>query len=163
MAAPKTTVVSGDTTQAIPQTTSAGDAPADTYDPLERVSSVNADKAAAAAAGYLTVNAVEPVGSIPATTLTGNRTEVTTGRDQTGTAVTMVHNYDTGLTVAPKAYAASTAYAKGDYVMPAAVPGKVFECTTAGTSHTAAPAWGTPAVGATLAEGAGTCVWTRRV
>ena len=98
MAAPKTTVISGDTTQAIPQTTSAGDAPADTYDPLERVSSVNADKAAAAAADYLTVNAVEPVGSIPATTLTGNRTEVTTGRDQTGTAVTMVHNYDTGIT-----------------------------------------------------------------
>ena len=50
MAAPKTTVISGDTTQAIPQTTSAGDAPADTYDPLERVSSVNADKAAAAGA-----------------------------------------------------------------------------------------------------------------
>ena len=163
MAAPKTTVISGDTTQAIPQTTSAGDAPADTYDPLERVSSVNADKAAAAAADYLTVNAVEPVGSIPATTLTGNRTEVTTGRGQTGTAVTMVHNYDTGLTVAPKAYAASTSYAKGDYVMPAAVPGKVFECTTAGTSHTAAPAWGTPAVGATLSEGGGTVVWTRRV
>ena len=68
MAAPKTTVISGDTTQAIPQSTSAGDAPADTYDPLERVSSVNADKAAAAAAGYLTVNAVEPVASISATT-----------------------------------------------------------------------------------------------
>ena len=65
--------------------------------------------------------------------------------------------------VAPKAYAASTAYAEGDYVMPAAVPGKVFECTTAGTSHTAAPSWATPNVGATLAEGAGTCVWTRRV
>ena len=161
MAAPKTTVISGDTTQAIPQTTSAGDAPADTYDPLERVSSVNADKAAAAAADYLTVNAVEPVASIPATTLTGNRTEVTTARSQTGTAVTMVHNYDTGTTVLPKAYAASTAYVKGDYVMPAG--SKVFECTTAGTSHTAPPAWATPGVGATLSEGGGTVVWTRRV
>ena len=49
MAAPKTTRIAGDTTQAIPQSTAAGDAPADTYDPLERVSSVNADKAAAAA------------------------------------------------------------------------------------------------------------------
>ena len=163
MAAPKTTRIAGDATQAIPQSTAAGDAPADTYDPLERVSSVDADKAAAAADGYLTVNAVEPVASIAASTNTGDRTEVTTGRSQTGTTVTMVHNYDTGLTVAPKAYAASTAYAKGAYVMPAAVPGKVFECTTAGTSHTAAPSWATPAVGATLAEGAGTCVWTRRV
>ena len=67
MAAPKTTRIAGDTTQAIPQSTAAGDAPADTYDPLERVSSVNPDKAAAAAADYLTVNAVEPVASIPAT------------------------------------------------------------------------------------------------
>lgn len=162
MAAPKTTRIAGDTTQTIPQSTAAGDAPADTYDPLERVSSVNADKAAAAASDYLTVNAVEPVTSIPASALTGNRTEVTTGRSQTGTTVTMVHNVDTGLTAAPKAYVASTAYALGDYVMPAAASGKVFECTTAGTSHSAAPTWATPAVGATLADG-GTLVWTRRL
>ena len=158
MAAPKTTVVSGDTTQAIPQTTSAGDAPADIYDPLERVSSVDADKAAAEAAGYLTVNAVEPVASIAASANTGNRTEVTTGRSQTGTTVTMVHNYDTGTTAAPKAYAASTAYAKGEFVI---VSGKVFECTTAGSSGSSAPNWATPIVGATLTDG--TAVWTRRL
>ena len=162
MAAPKTTRIAGDTTQAIPQSTAAGDAPADTYDPLERVSSANADKAAAAASDYLTVNAVEPVASIAATASTGNRTEVTTGRSQTGAAVTMVHNYDTGLTAAPKAYAASTAYLLGDYVMPAAAGGKVFKCTTAGTSHTSAPSWATPVVGATLADGS-TLVWTRRL
>ena len=162
MAAPKTTRIAGDTTQAIPQSTAAGDAPADTYDPLERVSSVDSDKAAAAADGYLTVNAVEPVASIAASTNTGNRTEVTTGRSQTGTTVTMVHNFDTGTTAAPKAYAASTAYALGDYVMPATASGKVFECTTAGTSGASAPTWATPAVGATLADGS-TLVWTRRV
>ena len=161
MAAPKTTRIAGDTTQAIPQTTAAGDAPADTYDPLERVSSANIDKAVAAAAGYLTVNAVEPVASIPATTLSGNRTEVVSTYGPTGSAVTMVHNYDTGVTAAPKAYAASTAYVLGGYVMPAAAGGKVFECTTAGTSHTSAPTWATPDVGATLADG--TVVWTRRL
>ena len=159
MAAPKTTRIAGDTTQAIPQSTAAGDAPADTYDPLERVSSVDSDKAAAAADGYLTVNAVEPVASIAASTNTGNRTEVTTGRSQTGTTVTMVHNFDTGITAAPKAYAASTAYVKGEFVI---VSGKVFECTTAGTSGSSAPTWATPAVGAELADGS-TLEWTRRV
>ena len=157
MAAPKTTRIAGDTTQAVPQSTAAGDAPADTYDPLERVSSVDADKAAAAAADYLTVNAVEPVASIPATANTGNRTEVTTGRSQTGTTVTMVHNYDTGTTVAPSTYAASTAYVKGEFVI---VSGKVFEATTAGSSGSSAPNWATPIVGATLTDG--TAVWSRR-
>lgn len=159
MAAPKTTRIAGDTTQAIPQTTAAGDAPADTYDRLERVSSASADKAAAAAAGYLSVNAVEPVASFVEPAATGDRTEIVTARDQTDASVTLVHNYDTGLTVAPKTYVASTAYALGDYVI---VTGKVFEATTAGTSHSAAPSWATPAVGATLADG-GTLVWTRRL
>ena len=158
MAAPKTTRIAGDTTQAIPQTTAAGDAPADTYDPLERVSSANIDKAAAAASGYLTVNAVEPVASIPATTLSGNRTEIVSTYGPTGSAVTIVHNTDTGVTKAPKTYAATTAYVLGDYVIATA---KAFECTTAGTSGASAPSWATPAVGATLADG--TVVWTRRV
>lgn len=158
MAAPKTTRIAGDTTQAIPQTTAAGDAPADTYDPLERVSSANIDKAAAAAAGYGSVNAVEPVASIPATVLAGNRTETVVNYGPTGAAVTMVHNTDTGVTKAPKTYAATTAYVLGDYVI---VTAKVFEATTAGTSGGSAPSWATPAVGATLADG--TVVWTRRV
>ena len=46
--APKTTRIADDTTQDVPQTTDAGDAPADTYDPNERVSSAQTDKAAAA-------------------------------------------------------------------------------------------------------------------
>ena len=56
--APKTTRLSSDVTA--PQPTATGDAPADTWDPDERAVSVTPDKAAAAAAGHLTVNAVVP-------------------------------------------------------------------------------------------------------
>jgi hypothetical protein len=44
-----------------PSTTAPGDGPADTTDPAEMASSVSPDKAAAARAGHLTVNAVVPV------------------------------------------------------------------------------------------------------
>ncbi|MES9804925.1 hypothetical protein [Streptomyces cinereoruber] len=44
-----------------PSTTAPGDGPADTTDPTEMASSVSPDKAAAARAGHLTVNAVVPV------------------------------------------------------------------------------------------------------
>lgn len=44
-----------------PATTAPGDAPADTTDPTERASTVGGDKAAAAQAGHLTVNAVVPI------------------------------------------------------------------------------------------------------
>lgn len=98
---PRTTRIADDKTQDKPQTTDPGDAPADTYDPLERVSSVQTDKAAAAAAGHKTVNAVEPVASavFPSDGIPGgtrSETYKVTGPD--GTEKTVTHNYDTGET-----------------------------------------------------------------
>lgn len=101
MTAPKTTRIADDTTQAKPQTTTPGDAPADTYDPLERVSSAQTDKAAAAAAGHKVVNAVEPVGLAVFPTHTnpgGVRSESYEQVKPDGTKVTVTHNYDTGAT-----------------------------------------------------------------
>lgn len=99
MAAPKTTRIADDTSQDKPQTTSAGDAPADTYDPKERASSARADKATAAAEGHLSVNAIEPVASIPDDTPTGTRTETYNAYGPDGTTpVEVTHNYDTGET-----------------------------------------------------------------
>lgn len=97
-ARPKTTRIADDTTQDVPQTTDAGDAPADTYDPKERVSSAQANKAAAAAAGHRTVNAVEPVDSIPDDAPTGTRTETVTVYDNANQPVEVTYNYDTGET-----------------------------------------------------------------
>ena len=56
-------------------------------------------------------------------------------------------------------WAASTAYAVGDYVMPtqANMNGWYFECTTAGTSGTTEPTW-PDALNATVDDG--TVVWT---
>lgn len=99
--APKTTVIADDPTQDKPQTTSPGDAPADTYDPNERVSSAKADKAAAAAAGHLTVNAVEPVESYEPPALSGFRTETITVYDADNKPVEVTYNYDTGETTLP--------------------------------------------------------------
>ena len=96
--APKTTRIADDTTQDVPQTTDAGDAPADTYDPNERVSSAQTDKAAAAAAGHLTVNAVEPVESYEPPTPSGSRTETVTVYDAANQPVEVTYNYDTGET-----------------------------------------------------------------
>lgn len=99
--APKTTRIADDTTQSVPQTTDAGDAPADTYDADERVSSARADKAAAAEAGHLTVNAVEPVGTVewPAEgNPEGTRSETYDQVGPDGTVYTVTHNYDTGET-----------------------------------------------------------------
>ena len=158
MTAPKTTRIAGDTTQAIPQTTAAGDAPADTYDQLERVSSVDADKAAAAASGYLTVNAVEPITSISAT-VTGRRTELVTSYGPTQAAVTLVHDYDRGITAAPKTWAQSTAFAVGDFIVVDTT--KVLEATTAGTSASSGTGPTAPgAVAGTVTDG--TVTWTRR-
>ena len=98
MARPKTTRIADDTTQDVPQTTDAGDAPADTYDPKERVSSARPDKAAAAAAGHQTVNAVVEVAPVPDNTPTGSRSETYTQVKPDGTEVTVTHNYDTGVT-----------------------------------------------------------------
>jgi hypothetical protein len=81
-----------------PSTVEAGDAPADTTDPHERVSSVQADKAAAAAAGYLTVNAVVPLPKqeTPSTDRGNDRTETYQATRPDGTTVTVTHNVDTG-------------------------------------------------------------------
>ena len=81
-----------------PQSTTPGDAPADTYDPKERVSSARPDKAAAAAAGHQTVNAVVEVAPVPDNTPTGSRSETYTQVKPDGTEVTVTHNYDTGVT-----------------------------------------------------------------
>lgn len=94
---PKTTVLADDTLEA-PQSTSPGDAPADTYDPKERVSSGQPDKAKAGEDGHQTVNAVAVVGTIPDNSPTGTRTETYKAHKPDGTEVTVSHNYDTGVT-----------------------------------------------------------------
>ena len=156
--APKTTRISDDTTQAVPQTTAAGDAPADTYDPLERVSSAQADKAAASAAGYESVNAVEPVDSIVWPTATTNRVQLVTGYDGKGDAVSMALNYDKGTSGPITTHATSTAVASGRYIKEGAA---VYEVTTAGTTAGTKPTFNAAAVGGTITDG--TAVWTRRL
>lgn len=94
--APKTTRLSSDVTK--PQPTDPGDAPADTYDPKERASSARPDKAAAAAAGHQTVNAVVKSGTVPDNTPTGTRSETYTRVGPDGETVWVTHNYDTGVT-----------------------------------------------------------------
>ena len=154
---PKTTVIAGDTAQATPQTTSAGDAPADTYLASERVSSAAPDKAAAAAADYLTVNAVEPVDSVPSSVSTGHRTEVVTTIGPTGTTVTRIHDYDQGTSAAAVTHAVSTALAVGVYIVEG---GKVYQVTEAGSTASAKPTFNAAAVGDTITDG--TVTWTRR-
>ena len=101
---PKTTRIADDTTQAKPQTTSAGDAPADTYDPLERVSSTEfIDKAAAAVAGYQSVNAVEPVAPAVFPTKvdpSDTRTETYDQVGPDGKTYTVTHKLGDGTTTA---------------------------------------------------------------
>lgn len=155
--APKTTRIAGDTTQAVPQTTAAGDAPADTYDPLERVSSAQADKAAAAAAGYESVNAVEPVDSIVWPTATTNRVQLVTGYDGKGDAVSMVLNYDKGTSGPVTTHDTSEAVALGTYIVEGTA---VYEVTTAGTTAAVKPTFNAT-VGATITDN--TAVWTRRL
>lgn len=101
--APKSTRISDDKTQDKPQTTAAGDAPADTYDPLETVSSARIDKAAAAAAGYQSVNAVEPTGRIafPTPVVEGDdRTETYERVGPDGKTYTVTHKIGSGATSA---------------------------------------------------------------
>lgn len=96
MARPKTTRLSTDNKK--PQPTAPGDAPADTYDPKEKASSVTPDKKAAAEAGYQSVNAVTKVGEHEENVPTGDRSETYTAFDGQGNEVTVTHNYDTGVT-----------------------------------------------------------------
>ena len=154
---PKTTVIADDTAQSTPQTTSAGDAPADTYLASERVSSAAPDKAAAAAADYLTVNAVEPVDSVPSSLSTGNRTEVVTTTGPTGTTVTRIHDYDQGTSAAAVTHAVSTALAVGVYIVEG---GKVYQVTDDGSTASTKPTFNAAAVGDTITDG--TVTWTRR-
>lgn len=94
--APKTTRLSSNV--AAPQPTDPGDAPADTYDPLERASSARPDKAAAGAAGHQTVNAVVPVDPIVPEVPSGTRTETYERVGPDGSTKYVTHNYDTGET-----------------------------------------------------------------
>lgn len=101
---PKTTRLSADVDK--PQPTAAGDAPADTWDEKERAHSVRPDKAAAAAAGHQTVNAVIPGDPIPEpeTPTGGVRVETYTTYDNDGNPVEVSHDLDTGeVTVVPDA------------------------------------------------------------
>lgn len=85
-----------------PSVVEPGDAPFDTTDPSERATSVEPDKAAAARAGYGTVNAVvplpqseredEPQGE--------HRIEKYKVNGPDGKLVTVTHNLDTGETSA---------------------------------------------------------------
>lgn len=56
-------------------------------------------------------------------------------------------------------WVASTAYALNDYVLPVGGNGRLYKCSTAGTSGAAAPTWPTTAAG-TVADG--TAVWTEQ-
>lgn len=94
---PKQTRLDSDNTK--PSTTAPGDGPADTTDPSERASTVGGDKKAAAAAGHLTVNAVEPVEPVAAAKSDGkDRIETYKATRPDGTEVTVKHNLDTGET-----------------------------------------------------------------
>lgn len=96
MAAPKTTRLSDDVTK--PQPTDPGDAPADTFDPNELATSVSPDKAAAAADGHQTVNAVIKSGTHSPVVPSGTRTETYKAFRGDNVAVDVSHNYDTGVT-----------------------------------------------------------------
>lgn len=90
-----------------PQPTAAGDAPADTTDPKERASSARPDKAAAAAAGHQTLNAVVPVAPLPdSAPVSTGRTESYTAYDADNKPVEVTRDLDTGETVVAPAVGA---------------------------------------------------------
>jgi len=58
-------------------------------------------------------------------------------------------------------WAAGVVKVLGDFVKPTVLnPGWVYKCTTAGTTHSVEPTWGSPTEGGTVSEGGGTGVWT---
>jgi hypothetical protein len=60
---------------------------------------------------------------------------------------------------ATSAWTAGAVITLGMWRKPTVANGYVYVCTTAGTTHSAEPTWGTTP-GGTTAEGSGTCVWT---
>ena len=85
----------------VPSEVKPGDAPFDTTDPNERVTSIdNPDKGAAAAAGFGTVNAVLPLteAEVPAVDKPKDRVERYQVSGPDGKLVTVEHNLDTGQT-----------------------------------------------------------------
>lgn len=153
--APKTTVIKDDDLDA-PQSTSAGDAPADTYDPNERVTSARPNKAAAAADGHQTVNAVEHVADIVVTAPSGTRNEAYPAYQADGTQVTVLRSVITGSTQIIPAWVKTTDYALDDIV---ALGKGAIKATTAGKSGSTAPSL-PAAVGGNIASD-GTAAWTR--
>lgn len=91
-----------DTDLSKPQTTLAGHAPADTLDPTERASSATPDKAAAAQAGFGSVNAVtvlpEPEKAREASADSQDRIETYEVPGPDGKLVKVEHNLETGET-----------------------------------------------------------------
>ena len=81
-----------------PQPTTPGDAPADTTDWHQRAQSATPNFAAAAEAGYQSVNAVVPGDPYVEPVPTGDRTETYEAFNSQGEAVTVTHNLDTGQT-----------------------------------------------------------------
>jgi hypothetical protein len=97
-----------------PSVTAPGDGPADTTDPTERATTVGGDKAAAARAGHLTVNAAIPMPTTDRGQLKGvaisfsgdgdgdgdreERVETYPATRPNGETVTVRHNLDTGVT-----------------------------------------------------------------
>lgn len=81
-----------------PSSQEPGDAPADTTDPTERVTSVTPDKAAAAAKGHQTVNAAVKVDSPdePERDTRKDRVEKYKATRPDGTVVTVERNVETG-------------------------------------------------------------------
>lgn len=91
-----------------PSVTAPGDGAADTTDPTEQASTVGGDKAAAAEAGHLTVNAAVPVDDLQTRSFSDaslgavqggkDRIETYPAMRADGTVVTVKHNLDTGET-----------------------------------------------------------------
>lgn len=153
--APKTTVIKDDDVDE-PQSTSAGDAPADTYLAAERVTSAAPDKAAASADGHQTVNAVAWVEDITPATPAGTRNEVYPAYQADGTQVTVLRSVITGSTQIIPAWEKTTDYDLDDIV---ALGNGAIKATTAGKSGSTAPAL-PAAVGGNIASD-GTAAWTR--